>query len=59
MEAQICPRCHCEQKQDIRTWTYVKAIGRHLCPVCVLEGAGCEDPTIWERGGEPQCTNVA
>ena len=52
MDNQICARCGCEQKQDIRTWTYMKAIDRHLCPVCVFEGGKEESPQNWAQGGD-------
>jgi len=44
---EICPRCGTRQLQDIRTWRYVENMGRHLCPVCVFEGAQLEDTSLW------------
>jgi hypothetical protein len=44
---EICPRCGTTQLQDIRTWTYVEGISRHLCPICVFQGAQEEDPNVW------------
>lgn len=44
-----CPRCGTERMQDIRTWTYIKALDRHICPICVFQGAKEEDPNGWIR----------
>ena len=52
---RMCPRCGADQLQDLRTWTYIKAIDKHICPICVFQGAEVEDPTVWNedmRGGE-------
>ena len=51
----ICPRCGTKQLQDIRTWTYIKEAKRHLCPVCVLQGAEGEDPKSWENTEKQEC----
>ena len=55
-----CPRCGTLQLQDLRTWTYAytetliiegveKDVDRHICPVCIFEGAEEEDHRIWEH----------
>ncbi|MFH1056056.1 MAG: hypothetical protein V1744_08195 [Candidatus Altiarchaeota archaeon] len=46
---EVCPRCGTRELQDLRTWRYVKEICRHICPICVLQGAEFEDPNVWEK----------
>ncbi len=46
---EVCARCGTEQLQDIRTWRFVDLISRHICPVCVFQGAEDEDPVGWLR----------
>jgi len=53
-----CPRCGSLPVSDLRTWTYVysehvglegyeEIVERHICPVCVFEGALDENPMMW------------
>ncbi|MFH0862269.1 MAG: hypothetical protein V1875_04485 [Candidatus Altiarchaeota archaeon] len=44
---EICPRCGTRLLQDIRTWSFMEEIKRHVCPICVFQGAAEEDPKGW------------
>ncbi|MBU0763130.1 MAG: hypothetical protein KKD39_08910 [Candidatus Altiarchaeota archaeon] len=43
---EVCIRCGADQLQDLRTWKYLRDMGKYLCPICVFQGATEENHSL-------------